>query len=312
VEKQLYMYNVNFQTYEDTLWAIESRALFGRDFSEKVFFSDRAVNPSVSPFIKNRVEIHYKAKSFDELVACVEKDESIAKDFIIKYIKLESGDPYAASRKDLCKDLGSKFKEYPNFEAPSIVFAVFTYNDQWYFGVLKKNDGLWRQHNDRPHTFSNSLKINMAKVLINVAGQGDTNKTIVDPCCGAGTVLLEGCYAGHEMTGSDINYKMFKSAEKNLAYFGYRANLKHRPIQEIEEHFDCSIVDLPYGLYSKTSSEAQQSIIEHAKRISDRTVIVSSEDIVHMLNEVGLTIVDSCEIIKSVNRKFTRYIWICE
>jgi len=312
------MYNVNYSEYEETLCAIELRSLFkinsenSGEVEEKIFFSDVKVEPSVSPFIKNRLEVIYKTPSFDDLLLHVEEDESVVHDFIVKYVKMISGDPYGAKRNSYCKEVGLRFKKFANYEAPKVIYGITFYENMWYFGILIRNNSKWLEHNNRPHTFSNSLKINMAKVLVNVAGEGDFSRTIIDACCGAGTVLLEGCFAGYTMTGSDINRKMYKSAAGNLEHFGYKAQVRHQAIQDITEHYDSSIVDLPYGLFSKTTVEDQQSIIKNAKRIADRVVIVSSEDITHLLEIEDLKIVDFCKYIKTKNRQFTRYIWVCE
>jgi len=312
VKNQTYIYNVNYSEYEETLCAIENRALFNTQLKEKIFFSDVKVNPSVSAFIKNRFKIIYKTSTFEDLLSYIEQDENLETDFIVKYMKMVSGDPYAASRNSLCKKIASQFKQSPNYESPKITYGVTFYQDEWYFGVLVKNNSQWREHNNRPYTYSNSLKINMAKVLINVAGRGDLSTTIIDPCCGAGTVLLEGCFAGYTITGSDISWKTAKNAAANLEHFGYKAQVNHQAIQDISEHYDCSIIDLPYGLYSQTTPEDQSMIIRNAKRISDRVVVISSEDITDLLANEHLEIVDSCKFIKSTNRKFARYIWVCE
>ncbi len=34
--------------------------------------------------------------------------------------------------------------------------------------------------------FSNSLDIRLARTLINIAGENDQTKTMIDPCCGMG------------------------------------------------------------------------------------------------------------------------------
>lgn len=307
-----YLYNVNFQSYDDTLCAIEHRALFHEPFSEKIYFSDIAVNPSLSPFIKNRLEIITKVKTFDDLLAFVEADDSVVLDYKIKYLKLVSGDPYAADRKRYCKAVGMLFKEYVNFDNPKIVYGISHYQGAWYFGILTENNKGWLEHNNRPHTYSNSLKQNMARVLVNLVTEGHSNKSIIDPCCGAGTVLLEACFAGNPVTGSDINQKMAFSAEKNLKHFGYMADVSQKAIGDVEGHYDCAIVDLPYGHFSYTTVEIQDDIMLNAKRIADRVVIVSAEDIEAKLLGMGFKLIDHCIYRKSVNKSFLRYLWLCE
>lgn len=312
MKDESYLYNINYPEYEEALCAIEARALFRTLPNGKVFFSDVAIDPSVSPYIKNRLEIRHKAPTFDELLLHLEQDENTTTNSVIKYIKLVSGDPYAANRKALYKELCGKFKASEGDASPRLTYGITFHEGFWYFGELLRNNGLWREHNKRPHTYSNSLKINMAKVLINIAGQGDISKRVIDPCCGAGTVLLEGCFAGYSMTGSDINEKMARSAAGNLEHFGYAASVSRQAIQDIAGHYDASIVDLPYGLCSKTTRAEQCGIIKNAKRISDRAVIVSSEDIADLLFEAQLEIIDACKVTKSVNKQFTRFIWVCE
>ncbi len=321
------MYNVNYSEYEKSLCSIELRALFNRQFDEKIFFSDVKVDPNWSAFIKNRFRIIHQVAEYDELLSYLEGYQDLKADFTVKYLKLVSGDPNGANRNSLCKEAIVRLSKNaslenkkdrnqndknPNYENPTIVYGITQFEGVWYFGELVKNQSLWRKHNNRPYTYSNSLKINMAKVLINIAGQGDLSKRIIDPCCGAGTVLLEGCFAGYSIVGSDISWKTAKNARENLEFFGYNTKALKQDIQKITDHYDSSIVDLPYGLYSSTSYEDQKMILENAKRISDRVIIISSEDISGMLEEIQLKLIDSCNFLKSVNRKFTRYIWVCQ
>lgn len=180
MKEKTYLYNLNYPEYEETLCAIEARVLFKTSPKEKVFFSDVAVNPSISPYIKNRLEIRHKTPTFDELLSQLEQDNNTTTNSVIKYLKFMSGDPYAANRKALYKELCGKFKAPAGDESPRLTYGITFHEGFWYFGELLNNNGLWRKHNDRPHTYSNSLKINMAKVLINIAGQGDVSKSVID------------------------------------------------------------------------------------------------------------------------------------
>lgn len=306
-----YMYNVNYPEYDEPLCAIEKRALFNEPLKGKVFFSSTQVDPSTSPYIKQRLELMITSTSFEDLLLTLKNKPLIRSIKTLKYIKLVSGDPYAETRKLLINRVMELVENDSGEKINDEIYGMTCYNETWYFGKLVKNSGLWRNHNKRPHTYSNSLKNNMAKVLINIAGNGDLSKRIIDPCCGAGTVLLEGCFAGYEMIGSDINEKMTTSASRNINFFGYQASITHQGVEMILDHYDAAIIDLPYGLYSQTTPELQRGIIRNAKRISDKVVVISSEDISSMLAEEKLKIIDSCEYIKSINRKFTRYIWVC-
>lgn len=303
---------MNYQEFDEPLWALDSRILFKDSFDSKIFESDKSIAPSMSAFIKNRLMIRYREASFEALIQLLKENEDLNNSLRIKYIKLKSGDPHAQNRKSLYKRIVEVLRQPAEMETASLVYGLTYYEGQWLFGPLESNDGKWRNHSNRPHSYSNSLKGHLAKVLINAAGQGDLSKKLIDPLCGAGTVLLEGAYLGYFIEGADINEKMTKSALDNLSHFGYEVHVKTRAIEEIEKHYDGAIIDLPYGLYSQTTTEKQKGIIRQAKRIADRVVIVSSEDIELMIDSVGLEIIDRCKVLKTKNKSFARYVWVCE
>ena len=152
----------------------------------------------------------------------------------------------------------------------------------------------------------------MAKVLINVASRGDTSKRIIDTCCGVGTVILEGIFAGYNICGWEINPKVAEFARLNLAHFQYNAIIVTGDMKDIKEHYDVVIIDLPYNNFSHFDEQEQLNIIRHAKQIANRMIIVTSTDIREKLYAEQLKIIDYCRVEKTIKRDFARYIWICE
>jgi tRNA G10 N-methylase Trm11 len=57
----------------------------------------------------------------------------------------------------------------------------------------------------------------VARMMVNI-GTGNTSKTIYDPFCGTGTVLLEGLMIGHNVIGSDIDGRATAGAEHNIQW----------------------------------------------------------------------------------------------
>jgi len=57
----------------------------------------------------------------------------------------------------------------------------------------------------------------VARMMVNI-GTGNTSKTVYDPFCGTGTVLLEGLMTGHDVVGSDIDGRATAGAEKNIEW----------------------------------------------------------------------------------------------
>lgn len=311
MENRNYIYNVNYQDYEESLCLIEQRALFDIDLSGKVFFSNNKVRPTTSIFIKNRLEIIYKAQSFSEILKLITRDELVSHEFMVKYVTLTTDDPYIKEGKKLCKEIGLIIHGFPSFKSPKITYGITHYDEEWYFGLLESNNSNWKNHKSKPYSYSSSLGLNTAKTLVNLAGKGDLSKTIIDPCCGVGTVLLEAHSAGYNITGREINEKVADNARKNLLHFDYPVEVITGDIKDINANYDVSIVDLPYGIFSKTDTEDQMEIIRNAKRISKKLILVSSKDIKESLIKENLIVADYCKVHKCRNRDFGRYIWIC-
>ncbi len=307
-----FVYNLNYPIYEKESCEIEVRALFQFELKEKVFFESREVHPSISPFLKSRLEIIYKASTFLELLELIAKDRITVSNFMVKYMELGIADPHFKKRRAYCKAIGLAIEGLACYTSPKTLFGITFYKGHWYFGRLTEKSINWKKHNKKPNSYSSSIGLSTAKVLINIAGNGDTSKRLIDPCCGVGTVLLEGIWAGYDIIGCEINSKTAENARKNLRYFNYEAKVITGDIQDIDDRFDAAIVDLPYGNFSLKNDENQLKIIRNAIRISKKIVLASAEDIRAELTRENLKIIDHCKIGKNNNGDFLRYIWVCE
>ncbi|WP_037372259.1 TRM11 family SAM-dependent methyltransferase [Anaerovorax odorimutans] len=307
-----YIYNVNYNEQDGNLCAFEVRALFDYKLKEKVFFTNKEVDPSISPFIKNRIKIIYKENTFNKILDLIMAENFSANDFMVKYVAMYNRDPNINQGKKLSKEIGLRIFGYPSFKSPKILLGITAYKGYWYFGYLEQNNYKWRAHKQKPHSFSSALGVDMAKVLINVASKGDTSKCLIDACCGVGTVTLEGIFAGYNICGWEINPKIAKLARLNLAYYKYDAKIVTGDMKNIKEHYDAVIVDLPYNNFSHFDEEKQLDIIKHAKQIANRIIIVTSTDIKEKLYANQLKIIDYCKAEKTIKGDFARYIWICE
>ena len=319
MENTRYLYNLNYHEYELSLSAIELRSLFARDIKEKVFFSEVAEDPSISPYLKNRLEISVEANTFEDLLIGIEENDQLVFGKRIEYLKLMDDDPYVKHKKSYYRQIAeclykrsSEVVSQEYYTKVSDLYGLTFYNGKWYFGSLIKNNNKWLAHNNRPYSYSISLKINMAKVLVNIVGQGDRSRKLLDPLCGAGTVLLEAAFAGYDIVGSDINQRIVWHCLDNLAYFGYDVKVDSKAIESIHETYDGVILDLPYDLFTASSKEEQQHIIHYGKKLAKRVVIISSEDISEMLAQESIKVTDSCIVRKNLKRDFARYIWVCE
>ncbi|QHI73436.1 TRM11 family SAM-dependent methyltransferase [Aminipila terrae] len=307
-----YIYNVNYNEQDYNLCAFEVKALFDDELENKVLFTNKEIDPSVSPFLKNRIKIIYKKKTFHEILDSILADDFRANDFMVQYVAMYKRDPNISQGKKLSKEAGLRIYGYPSFQSPKIMLGITYYQDYWYFGYLKQNNFKWRAHKQKPYSFSSALGVNMAKVLINVASRGDTSKRLIDTCCGVGTVILEGIFAGYDICGWEINPKVAELARLNLTHYEYNAKIVTGDMKDIRDFYDVVIVDLPYNNFSHFDGEKQWSIIRHAKKIANRMIIVTSADIRENLYAEQLKIMDYCRAEKTIKGDFVRYIWICE
>jgi len=309
--QQLYLYSVNCQQNEKELRSLEIKSLFGNSTEGKIVISEKEFDPAISPFLKKRMDIEHSTPSFQDLLDRLQKAGIVMDDFKVEYVKSSGTDPFYEKRAELVREIGYRIQGFPSFSAPAITLGLTFYNGLWYYGPLKKNNLKWYAHKSKPCSYSNSLDINLAKALVNIAGNGDFSRKIIDPCCGVGTVLLEGLFAGYDIEGRDINRKIADDARKNLEHFGFPPRVQCRAIHDIRETFSASIIDLPYGHFTRTSEERQIDIIRNAGRISPRVVIVSAKDASGLISREGLKVSDFCTVRKNRKGGFSRHIWVC-
>ena len=154
--------------------------------------------------------------------------------------------------------------------------------------------------------------MSIAKALVNIAAKANKETTLLDACCGAGTIMLEACFTGNTIEGCDINWKMCKQARENLSFFNYKAKIYRSDIKDISHRYKAAIIDLPYNLYSSADDTQILHIIESTAEITNRLVIVSTSDITNFISQAGLRISDYCDVSKRGKAIFTRKIWVCE
>lgn len=63
-------------------------------------------------------------------------------------------------------------------------------------------------------------------------------------------------------------------------------------MQNITNHYDVAIIDLPYNLCSVLSPEEQLEMLQSARRFADKVVVVTVERVDEVLLEAGFEILD--------------------
>ncbi len=135
-----------------------------------------------------------------------------------------------------------------------------------------------RRSHLRPANHPTSLAPKLARAMLNLAGPAET---ILDPFCGSGGILLEGCLAGREMTGTDLDERQIRRAEENLAHYGCAATLSVADARKCGSlgRFDAIVTDLPYGKNSKLDGEKEtfERFFSAASKTAKTMVVAADE-----------------------------------
>ena len=303
-----YIYVANYPPYEKELFKMEMKSLFKENIEGKYFLSNIWVNPSRSPFIKEVLKVIYTGDSIEEICNKINEEKLSYNDFKVVYVKAEEKNTTYEERLTSLREVGFAIQGEPNIHNPKVKIGVTKIGDKWYLGEYEKNDFEWHIHDKKPYSYSNSLGLRLARALVNIAGGNDFNIKMVDPCCGVGTVVIEGMSMGFNIKGFDINRQICSNARRNLEFFGYEDVVKGMDIKDIDEKFDVAIIDLPYGVFTPIKPNEQMDIINSARKIADKLILVTFEDMDEFVYNAGFEIIDRCSVAKG---KFIRYISVC-
>ena len=305
-----YFYFINCSDMEKELCNMEMRSIFGKEIKEKYLFSEKNFDPSRSPFIKLQIKSIYIEKNLQDIINKIEEDKISYDDFKVNYIKSEDGDVPYEERLKAVREIGFVIIGFSDIHNPKIELAITKVKDKWIFGELIKNNYKWQRHNDKPHSYSNAVPLRMARALVNIAVGDNRDLTLVDPCCGVGTVVIEALDLGINVKGYEISKPIACNARNNIEFLGYnREIITSGDMHNINEVFDVAIVDIPYGLFSPVTLKEQVDIINTSRRIARKLVIITFEDMDNLITSAGFKIVEKCYMTKG---NMMRQISICE
>lgn len=308
-----YLYTYGYQDDEVELCRLEMRCLFGFDTNSNVLISDIEIVPNRSPFIRERLHILFERESIEEICQATSKLRTYGDPFKVialnhsalhKTEKMSHSERRAVERK-----IGLTIEGEPDLEHPARLFGVVFLENRWYFGELLEGEAVWLKHQQRPQEYSTALSTKVARAIVNIAVPEIEEVRVIDPCCGIGTVLVEALSMGIQIIGRDMNWFVTSGSRKNIAHFGYNGEVQLGKIEEIKDHYDVAIIDMPYNVFTHSSIESQKSIIASSRRIANRAVIITVEPLDEVITSAGFQIIDRC-VIKKGN--FTRQIIVCE
>jgi tRNA (guanine10-N2)-dimethyltransferase len=102
-------------------------------------------------------------------------------------------------------------------------------------------------------------------------------KTLCDPFCGTGTILLEAESMGIKSIGVDFDPRMCNITRENLAVNGFMSkviNSTYHEIQQIKDKIDAIVTDPPYGIASRSSVSPKKLIKDFISILPRRKKLV--------------------------------------
>lgn len=167
--------------------------------------------------------------------------------------------------------IGEKISEKneTNLDGPQV--TVLFYKNENFFISLKysgKNTGykkcLKHHISNRPYFSPIGIHPRVARAMINLSNCAD-DRTLIDPFCGTGGVLIEGADMGLEVIGIDLKDRMIEFSKGNLRHYGFKGKLINSDFKEVADlNFGSIVCDPPYGIASTSGGENIRELMERS------------------------------------------------
>lgn len=194
--------------------------------------------------------------------------------------------------------------EWPYSERDSeaeLNVRLFIEHETAYVGVRLGRSPLHRRAYKVAHV-PGSLKPPVAAALLRLA-QADSSALVVDPCCGAGTIVIEASLAGASAAGGDISAEATRAANTNADRAGIAPSISLWDAQELplgNGCVDAIVSNLPWGreveveaslpaLYGRLLAEVERVLTKRG-----RAVVLT--DAPQHVRAKGLKVKDQIEI----------------
>jgi tRNA G10 N-methylase Trm11 len=199
-------------------------------------------------------------------------------------------------KKDAIPAIADAIQGLPDLNQPQRRFLIIACDDEIYFGeILTESRRSYKIHNAKPYRTSSSLPSQLARALVNLTYPA---RTILDPCCGTGSILLEACATGVTAFGVDRNPKMVEMTYRNLLHFGYQTFVQLGDACRSNCAADAVVTDFPYGRFSIFDEENIRAILQQMTILAPLGVYVAGQDISSWLLQAGYRKVDVFRVSK--------------
>lgn len=257
-----------------------------------------------SAYIKICAKVILQADKLSELYDQLETIQIQSEHFRVSVEKTRKG--IDIDSHNVMTEVGARIIGSPDLSNPKSTFLVVISGEKiWFAKLISKSLNTWNKHSKKLHQYSSALPTRLARAMVNlVANPGDT---IIDPCCGVGTILIEATSVGIKAFGCDINPVMVSDSISNLEYFGLDATIIHSDARSIKGRFDAFVTDLPYGRNCPIERDLYDDILINLKNLAPKGSLVTGRDISDLLVQNGYVIKRTIPVKKA---SLTRYIYV--
>lgn len=305
-----YVYVFACHEDEQALCELELRTLLGAapEPGARWLQSARRIEPSRSPFLKLRLDVQLAAGSLQELAALAQTLTVTGATFKVVFAETDAAVSYDRQR-EIERELGLHLRGRAEMRRPEQRFAVTALRGRWLLGSCSYGEAVWLRHQQKPQNYSTALSTRVARAVVNIAVPEIAGTRALDPCCGIGTVLIEAMSMGIDIAGCDANPLAVRGARANLTHFGMPDVVSLADMRTLTGRYDALILDMPYNLCSKLPEDEQLQMLQTARRLADRAVIITTEPVDAAVEQAGFRIADRCIVRKG---RFSRHVIVAE
>lgn len=267
---------------------------------------DRTTGIERAAFTQTALSVLAEATSLDELIGAVARA-----DFDAERFRIDVHDPsnrIGLDSSEVASRLADVIDTGPDLRDPLHRFVVAATADRVRFAAVDGvTDAGYRRHESKPWTTSSSLDPRFSRGLVNLVPDA---RSIIDPCCGAGSIVLEAASLDLGAVGVDWKNAMAGMTRENLAHFGYDTRpdvgVERADARDVDIRADAVVTDLPYGHAIERDDASVREILRHCTSLAPLGVFVAQHDICDWLSEAGHHVLAVHTVVK--RRGFTRHV----
>jgi tRNA G10 N-methylase Trm11 len=278
----------------------------GRPDAEGVAVCQRIDLLHHAAYLSSGLRCLAQAASLDELARQVQALHLAPERFRVEFVDLTARSEVSKQRAILA--ISNVLEANPDLDHPQHRFVCVVQRDCIWLGeLLVENERIYQQHNAKPFRTSSSLPCRLARALVNLVTPPAC--TILDPFCGTASILLEAQSIGLTAYGVDRNPKMVGMSRRNLAFFGYPAQVELGDALNCTRLVDALVTDLPYGRLLEADLSEIQSSLTHLVELAPQAVYLAAADISINLMQAGYTSVEHLRVRK--HHTMSRFVHLC-